>query len=213
MADIEKRLKLIAELDDRKIKRQIDQLKKDLESLKFKGEDLSGFSKSASILKDAAKELRDAIQQFSRISPQKINAVAGARVTSPGGAAGGGAGGGGARGGRRGAQVREIFDPEAGGGRGRNVRLRDEQQYSPITQRVYKNQQQLLEAERNFRIRMQEDLSRRKEAELRREFQQRERFREQQRRQRERFVRGGLTAAGRQFGLGLPQSRQIVETV
>lgn len=206
MADIQKKLKLVAELDDRKVKRQIEQLKKDLEGLSLKGQDLSGFTKSANILKDAARELKEAVNQFKRVSPQRINAVTGTPGAGQGGVQT-------PRRQRQQEQVREVFDPEARGGRGRNVRLRGEQEYSFRTQTVYRNQQQRLEAERRYKIKTQEIIAKKEEQAAARRRQRDLQAQEAERRQQERFVRGGLTAAGRQFGIGLPQSRQIVETV
>ncbi|NIU02221.1 MAG: hypothetical protein GWN01_15365 [Nitrosopumilaceae archaeon] len=205
MADISKKLKLIAELDDQKVKRQIDQLKKDLEGLSLKGQDLSAFDKSANVLKDAAKELKEALKQFQRISPKRITTVTGTQqkqgtqqaVTRP----------------TRASQVREIFDPEARGGRGRNVRLRGEQEYSKLTQTVYKNEQQRLEAERRYRIKTQELVNQKAEQSARKERQREQRAFEASRRQRERSVRGGLTAAGRQIGMQMPVARQAVESL
>lgn len=205
MADISKKLKLIAELDDRKIKRQISQLKKDLEGLSLKGQDLSAFNKSANILKDAAKDLKDAVNQFRKISPQRINTVSGG---------GAGAGTGGVRRpSRQAEQMREVFDPEARGGRGRRVRLKGMEEYSQETKTVYKDRMQRLEAERKYQLETAKKVQEAQERADMRRRKKEEQERQKAERRRERSIRGGLAAAGRQAGMQMPVARQTAESL
>lgn len=198
MADISKKLKLIPELDDSKIKRQIASLKKDLEGLKIDNQDLSGFNRSANLLKDAAKELRKAVEDLKRVSSS------GSR---------GGLNLGGGRGASQAAQSgRELFDPQ----RGRYVRLPTASHvYNQETGKKFKSKEdeQAFISSRSQMLRQREEREKQKAADkqIKEEHRMRKAAARKEIAERERSTKNFLVAALRQMGVGIPQGRVITE--
>lgn len=95
MADINKRLRISAELDRRKLRQQISELKQDFKQINIAdGGNFAAFDKSVAGLKDAAGDLRKAIAEFRKITPKAMSAatgrqgVAAAGMRGPAGLAG-----------------------------------------------------------------------------------------------------------------------------
>jgi len=189
---IEKKLKLIAELDDRKIKRQIASLKKELKGLTIKGQDLSGFSKSTATLKEAAKELRKAIRELKGVSPRNITMAAGMGRSSgiPGVT------------GRNGASAGFITDLKTG----REFKTREAFEKRMSIER-HQDQKKALRAAQISNNRIEAA----KTKAIHAESQNRRKSLKKELSIRERGTKNIMVATLRQAGVGLPQGRVITE--
>lgn len=195
MAEITKKLKLIAELDDKKVRRQVSELKKELNKLKIKEQDLSGFDRSIKTLRDAARELRAAVSQFRKISPGRINAISGGTARRSGSAPGVVSG--------RSQEMRTILDME----RLRSVNLKGSQVYSQTIGRKFQNEKQKMMAEREFKIRTAETITKLEEKSRVKMFENQKRLTAQEERRKERIATNTAAAMGRQMGLQMPVAR------
>lgn len=211
--NITKNLKLKAILEDQKLKKQLQELKKELGGFEIGGSTLRDFDKSTKMLNEAANSLKQAMQELKRGSAA-IGSGGGVRKSPTNSQ----------QQSERKREIREIvsevtknssgksqsyFDPT----RGRYVNLGKGEVYDQEMGKKFKKEMHHEAAKFQFREKEEEKQRKKSEQAAKKRLKEEAKAKELERRKDVNAAKDFITAIGSRTGMGLPMARQMSQSI